>query len=403
LEVNIKKNLHQKKESTNSFYNSSNLIFDFLTIVLVVIVGFSLIRVFGVSNFILKIMGNSNHSFTIELLLIFFIVIISLIIFGFRRKHEYDIYLDESIHINEEIQQYEKRFESIIYTVPSIAIYAISKDHTITYWNQACTQIFGYTNSEAVGKNVGELLIADKSRDDFNFIIDKSYKNNVGVFPGEMEFLHKNRSILYMLTSFHWHESINGNNELYNLSINRTELYKTKTDLDKSNRRLHTLARTDPLTQLPNRRAILEKIDYEKLKFERSKQVFTVAMIDLDNFKVINDKYGHECGDFVLKQISNLMIDLVRKQDIVGRYGGEEFILLLPQTNSHGALHVTQLILEQIAKFPITFKDKEISLTVTMGVSDYTDEETTINDLIKRSDKAMRKGKAQGKNRVIIL
>jgi len=63
----------------------------------------------------------------------------------------------------------------------------------------------------------------------------------------------------------------------------------------------------------------------------------------------------------------------------------------------------TQLILEQIAKFPITYKDKEISLTATMGVSDYSDEEATINDLIKRSDKAMRKGKAQGKNRVVIL
>ncbi len=396
-------NLHHKDESTSSFYNSSNLIFDLLTILLAVIVGFSLIRVFNISNFVLKLLGKSDHNFIIELLLIFFLFIVCLIIFIIRRKRELNTYFDESVHVNEEIQQYEKRFESIIYTVPSIAIYAISKDHTISYWNQTCTKMFGYTNSEAVGKNAGDLLISDKNREDFNFIIDKSYKSNVGVFPGEMEYLHKNRYVLHMLTSFHWHESINGNNELYNLSIDRTELLKTKVDLDKSNKRLHTLARTDPLTQLPNRRAILEKIDYEKLKYERSKQVFTIAMIDLDNFKDINDKYGHECGDFVLKQISNLMIDLVRKQDIVGRYGGEEFILLLPQTNSHGALHVTQLILEQIAKFPITFKDKEISLTVTMGVSDYTDEKTTINDLIKRSDKAMRKGKAQGKNRVVIL
>lgn len=175
-----------------------------------------------------------------------------------------------------------------------------------------------------------------------------------------------------------------------------------KKNLKRSNVRLHTLSRTDVLTQLPNRRAILEKIEYEKLKFERSKEVFTIAMIDLDGFKEINDNYGHECGDYVLKQFSNLMVDLIRKQDVVGRYGGEEFILLLPQTNTGGALHITQLILQQTTKFPITFKDKKISLSATIGVSDYTNNEVTINDLIKMADKAMYEGKSQGKNKVVV-
>jgi len=207
---------------------------------------------------------------------------------------------------------------------------------------------------------------------------------------------------LYVLTSFHKHETIFGDQELYNLSVDLTELKRTKKELKKSNIKLHTLARTDSLTQLPNRRAILENIEYEKMKYERSKEIFTIAMIDLDNFKDINDKHGHDCGDFVLKQISNLMIDLVRKQDVVGRYGGEEFLLLFPQTSSKGALRVTQLILNQIAKFPITFKDKEISLTATIGVSDYKGEEIKVSDLIKKADKAMYKGKSQGKNIVVV-
>jgi diguanylate cyclase (GGDEF)-like protein len=126
-------------------------------------------------------------------------------------------------------------------------------------------------------------------------------------------------------------------------------------------------------------------------------------LISLDNFNSVNDKNGHDCGDFVLKQISNLIVALIRKQDIVGRYSGEEFILLLPQTNSKGALHVTKLILGQIAKFPITYQDKEISLTATIGVIEYDKEETSVMEIIKKADKAMHKGKTKNKNKVIIV
>ena len=262
--------------------------------------------------------------------------------------------------------------------------------------------MFGFKNSEAIGKKIEDLIVPDSNFDKFKNDITKYYESNIKIIPGEMEYLHKNRSTLNVLTSFHKHESIFGKQELYNLSVDLTELKKTKKELKRSNARLHTLARTDALTQLPNRRAILEKIEYEKLKFERSKEVFTIAMIDLDRFKKINDNHGHDCGDFVLKQISNLLVDLIRKQDVVGRYGGEEFILLLPQTNCEGALHLTQLILQQIAKFPITFKDKEISLTATIGVSEYTNSELTIIDLIKKADKAMYNGKSQGKNMVVV-
>ena len=156
------------------------------------------------------------------------------------------------------------------------------------------------------------------------------------------------------------------------------------------------------LTNLPNRRSILEKIKYEKIKYDRSKEIFSIAMIDLDNFKNINDIYGHECGDFVLKQISSLMIEIVRKQDVVGRYGGEEFILLFPQTNAEGALHITNIIRKQVSKLKIIYKDKELSLTATIGISDYQNEKTLINELIEKADLAMYEGKSQGKNKVVV-
>ena len=402
MEVKIVKQLNNKKRLIGSFLTRKNAPIELAIIVFITIIVFILLKIFHVSDHMMGSYGYFNYKLVIELLIVFFILTIGLTIFTNRRYTEYKEDIDEWVSIDHKLHQYEKKFENIIYNVPGIAIYGVGRDHDITYWNQACKKMYGFKNSEAIGKKVEDLIVPNSTFEKFKKNIDKYYESNIEIIPGQMEYLHKNKSKLYVLTSFHKHETIFGDQELYNLSVDLTELKRTKKELKKSNIKLHTLARTDSLTQLPNRRAILENIEYEKMKYERSKEVFTIAMIDLDNFKDINDKHGHDCGDFVLKQISNLMIVLVRKQDVVGRYGGEEFLLLFPQTSSKGALRVTQLILNQIAKFPITFKDKEISLTATIGVSDYKGEEIKVIDLIKKADKAMYKGRFQGKNIVVV-
>ena len=402
MEVKIAKQLIPKEDLIGSFLTKKKAPIELILIIVISVIAFVLLRFFHVSDRLISAFSDQIYKLVIELLISFFIITIGLIIFTKRRFNEYKEDLEEWMNLDYKLRQFEKKFENIIYNVQGIAIYGIGKDHTITYWNNACIKMFGFKNSEIKGKKIEDLIVPNSNFEKFKKDIDKYYESNIRIISGEMEYLHKNRSTLNVLTSFHKHESIFGKQELYNLSVDLTELKKTKKELKRSNARLHTLARTDALTQLPNRCAILEKIEYEQLKFERSKEVFTIAMIDLDGFKEINDNYGHECGDFALKQISNLMVDLIRKQDIVGRYGGEVFILLLPQTKAEGALHVTQLILQQIAKFPITYKDKEISLTATIVVSEYTNKEVTINELIKKADKAMYNGKSQGKNMVVV-
>lgn len=401
-EVKIAKQTISKKDLFGSFLTKKKAPIDLILFIIILLISGILLRVFHVSDLLLSSFSNLNYNIVIELLLVFFIIIIGFIIFTKRRFNEHKEDLEEWMNLDHKLHLFEKKFENIIYNVQGIAIYGISKDHSITYWNQACVKMFGFKNSEVIGKKIEDLIVPDSNFDKFKKDITKYYESNIKIKQGEIEYLHKNRSTLNVLTSFHKYESIFGKQELYNLSVDLTELKKTKKELKRSNARLHTLARTDALTQLPNRRAILEKIEYEKLKFERSKEVFTIAMIDLDKFKRINDNHGHDCGDFVLKQISNLLLDLIRKQDVVGRYGGEEFVLLLPQTDSKGALHIAKLIIQQIAKFPFTYKDKEISLTATIGISDYTNSELTINDLIKKADKAMYDGKSQGKNKVVV-
>jgi len=402
LEVKIAKQLNNKKSLTGSFLTRKNAPIELIIIVAIAIIGFILLKVFHLSDHLIESFGYFNYKIVFELLIIFILITIGLIIFTNRRYTEYKEDIDEWIAIDHKLHQYEKKFENIIYNVPGIAIYGVDRDHTITYWNYACKKMYGFTTSEAIGKNVEDLIVPNSTFEKFKKDIDKYYESNIEITPCEMEYLHKSKSKLNVLTSFHKYDTVFGDQELYNLSVDLTELKRTKRELKKSNIKLHTMDRTDSLTQLPNRLAILENIEYEKMKYERSKEVFTIAMIDIDDFKNINDKYGHDCGDFVLKQISNLMIELVRKQDIVGRYGGEEFLLLLPQTNSKGALRVAQLIIHQIAKFPITYKDKEISITATIGISDYKGEKIKVSDLIKKADKAMYKGKSQGKNKVVV-
>lgn len=182
-----------------------------------------------------------------------------------------------------------------------------------------------------------------------------------------------------------------------------TNRYKLKenliSEMQIANNQLMEMARTDHLTSLSNRRGMIEKIEYEKYRFERNKNSFVIAMGDIDDFKMINDRFGHECGDFILKSLSNIMISLLRKQDIVGRWGGEEFLMLLPETRIDGGKKVIEKIRKKIADKPFYYKGFIINVTITFGLSEYSKESAT-NEIIDNADRALYIGKKEGKNRV---
>ncbi|MCD4796647.1 MAG: diguanylate cyclase [Candidatus Cloacimonetes bacterium] len=178
------------------------------------------------------------------------------------------------------------------------------------------------------------------------------------------------------------------------------QLNKSNKDLNETYRELELVAKTDPLTKLSNRRDIIEKIENEKKRFGRNGKHFVLIMADIDNFKSVNDRFGHDGGDFILESISTLMISLVRQQDVVGRWGGEEFLLLLPETELEGGRALAEKIRKNISITPYIFNDKKIPITVTFGVSVYN-KPMDIDLCIKYSDEAMYKGKRRGKNCVV--
>jgi len=169
--------------------------------------------------------------------------------------------------------------------------------------------------------------------------------------------------------------------------------------LEKTNKQFEELSRKDPLTSISNRRDILEKIFYESIRVERNQKTFSLAICDIDHFKSVNDKYGHECGDYILKKIADTIVSSLRKQDIVARWGGEEFILLLPETNLEGGGIVAEKVRKTISQYEFRYNNKIILISITFGVSEYSIDKS-IDGCIKEADKALYRGKNNGRNRV---
>ncbi len=178
------------------------------------------------------------------------------------------------------------------------------------------------------------------------------------------------------------------------------ELKEKNRQLEKLLEKVETLAVTDPLTELFNRRRFETVLEKEFKRTVRYKSPLTCLMIDIDYFKKINDKYGHQVGDSVLHEIAQIINKTFREVDIAARWGGEEFIVLLPQTNRKAALQSASRILEAISthKFP-RIPDKKI--TVSIGIASVPAPSIDTGEkLINASDFAMYEAKRKGRNRV---
>ncbi|GEM_PF-2004311 len=168
--------------------------------------------------------------------------------------------------------------------------------------------------------------------------------------------------------------------------------------------RLSHLASTDPLTGVPNRRMLeLDLVRYGRLA-TRYKNNLSLIMLDLDNFKVINDTYGHQIGDEVLKEIARLIQRNIRDTDTLYRYGGEEFAILCPQTDKEGAYELSERIRNAIKNHRFwVFGDRYIYVTVSLGVANFPEDTEKTGELLAIADISLYKAKNEGKNRTAVL
>ena len=184
------------------------------------------------------------------------------------------------------------------------------------------------------------------------------------------------------------------------INLSKKMIYESHNSEDRLRRSLQTLAITDPLTGIPNRRSFFEQAQQEFSRFERIKKTFCLVMLDLDLFKNVNDQFGHLAGDEALKEFTACILSSKRFYDLLGRIGGEEFCLILPETNLDVGRNIVSRIRDHVHELVINSPKGEIRLTFSAGITCAHENDESLDDLLRRADDALYAGKNKGRDRI---
>jgi diguanylate cyclase (GGDEF)-like protein len=163
------------------------------------------------------------------------------------------------------------------------------------------------------------------------------------------------------------------------------------------------VSHTDALTFLPNRKSMIAELQRQVTYAERYGVPLSVSMIDIDNFKEINDTLGHGVGDQVLRFIASQMRDRIREPDVLGRYGGDEFLVILPNSTASGAAEQATRLNQQVASSPVVAGKELIRVTMSIGITQYQPNSDTWETLLERADQAMYQAKHDGRGTWAII
>jgi diguanylate cyclase (GGDEF)-like protein/PAS domain S-box-containing protein len=292
----------------------------------------------------------------------------------------------------------KRRLETVFRAAPDCIFILDEHDHVVSMNN--CTQTtFGYPSQEAMGKTIGELImppegIIPNSQGD---IADQLSQLGDCYQNGHQEVTAKRKDGATFPAELSLSPIPQGDTR---------EFVGIMHDISERKRlqeRLEKLATRDALTQLSNRRHLDEQLDHEFLRAVRYyDQPLSVLLIDVDHFKKCNDTYGHQGGDAVLVALGQLLSGSIRKVDIAGRYGGEELMVVLPQTELDQALTFAERIRQQIADIVVVHDGHDITITVSIGVASVASSgATTTKALVQAADQALYQAKDGGRNQVV--
>jgi diguanylate cyclase (GGDEF)-like protein len=192
------------------------------------------------------------------------------------------------------------------------------------------------------------------------------------------------------------------NHMVANLRRGREELSAANDALLQTNRELEQLSIIDDLTGLFNRKKIMEQFHSEVVRARRSESPLAVLMLDIDHFKETNDTYGHQVGDVVLTQLAESLLDSVRECDFVGRYGGEEFLLLLPDSSTSDGITTAERIQDHINDLSIEAGSETITVSVSIGVSEFPKDGLEVASVLRMADDALYCSKDNGRNQITV-
>lgn len=291
--------------------------------------------------------------------------------------------------------QSERLFRST-YDSAAIGMALLEIGGRFTQANRALCKFVGYDESLLCEKTIQEITYLDDVNID-HFLMNELVISDRESYQVEKRFLHKNGSILWTLLTYSPLRDEQGNIAHFLLHIQNITEYKSLQE------RLQEQANYDFLTKLPNRRCFIERASLELIRVNRYGCSLSLLMIDIDHFKKINDNYGHLAGDIVLRRFSQLCKSQLRSLDIVGRYGGEEFALLLPETRQAEALMVAERLRQSVADAVVEIdRNQSIHFTVSIGLAVADSNDQSLETLLIKADAALYIAKQAGRNQTSV-
>ena len=284
----------------------------------------------------------------------------------------------------------------------SEGVYFVDKERKITYWNKGAEEISGFKAEDIVGRHCYDNILNHvddqgtylcKNGCPLHKTIADGQERNAGVYLHHKDG-HRVSVAVNTIPIYEKGEII-GAAEVFTDDNKRAKINKTLAKYKE-------LALYDQLTELPNRRYIDTFLDNQLSDFKKLGISFAIIMIDIDYFKKFNDDYGHDVGDLVLKMVAKSLKDIFRRNDLIGRWGGEEFLAILKDTSPADVKEIAERTRILIEKSVLEHNGKDLNVTISLGATLVCEHDSAIS-IQKRADEALYKSKETGRNRVTIL
>ncbi len=304
----------------------------------------------------------------------------------------------ERLKMEEELRKSKEQYQDLIEKAGE-GIY-IRQDHKFVYFNKKFKEMLGYTDDDEIRELPIFQVIDEKAFEHCSKIYEQILKGKKVTLPYESIFRRKDGTSINVEITINPIE-YNNKPAVQGFVRDITDKKKLEQKLIEMNKKLLELSIRDELTGLFNYRYFIDKLHEKYIESQRYNIPLSLLVIDIDDFKKINDTYGHLAGDFILKEISIILKSNVREIDTVARYGGEEFVILLPYITIENAAKIAKRICNEISNHHFIYDSKIIHVTVSIGISSF-DKEVVNNehDLIKLADDAMYQVKNSGKNNI---
>ena len=294
-----------------------------------------------------------------------------------------------------------------------VGLIVLDKNYNVSVWNSFMENHSGYSPADVIGNNLFKVF-SDIPEDWFRRKAESVFllKNrafttweqrpylfkfkNYRPITGSAEFMYQDITLIPL-------NSADGSvNHVGVIIYDVTDIAVNKSGLKIANDELEVLSRTDMLTKLNNRGYWEERLSHEFSLHMRNKQPVSLVMFDIDHFKTVNDTYGHQAGDEVIRLTADMLRFCKRETDIAGRYGGEEFTVILLDSTAESSMIFAERLRKKIQDTSVEFDDQTINFTISLGIAELNNKALSYEDWIKQADSALYQAKEGGRNQSII-